>query len=181
MGTRALIKVFDVDGEEICTIYTQTDGYPDGWMLDVARFLSERKLVNGFNKYDVVNGMNDLVAQIVTLLKLKDFEVLKHYIMKKKSEYFHNDPSDEVHGMILAGGIYVMPAGTKDVDEEWVYHIKPDDAYVSAMKGGCLFGVEGGIIIEVYRPIEMFNSSNGLKLVWKGTPKEYVDEFGSKE
>lgn len=181
MGTRALIKIQDVDGEEICTIYTQYDGYPDGVMLDVARFLATRDLVNGITKYDVINGMDDLAAQVITLLKLKHYECIHPFIKDEESVWLYNRSSDPIHKMILAGTIYVMRAGTRDVDEEWVYVIKPDVTYKRLFEEVSFNGAGSKVVIEVYRPIKMFNSSNGLKLIWSGYPEEYVKEFGSKE
>ena len=35
MGTRALFIPYDWSGKEICVIYTQCDGYPDGVPLYV--------------------------------------------------------------------------------------------------------------------------------------------------
>ncbi|MEM3387760.1 MAG: hypothetical protein QXN08_08865 [Nitrososphaerales archaeon] len=171
MGTRSLIKIFDIDGKEICTIYTQNDGYPKGWMLDIVRFLSKRKLVNGFRYYDEINGMDDLATQVITFLKLKYYEILKKFIRKKEDMYFRNKVRDKIHKMILAGGIYLMPPGSRGFDEEWIYHIKPNDKYVKDMKSD-KFTVEGGIIIEVYKV-----DGTDVKLVWKGTPTAYVNTF----
>lgn len=177
MGTRCLIKVQNLDGKEIVTIYTQHDGYPDGWMLEVARFLSMRKMVNGIQYYDVINGMEDLASQIITLLKLRCAGISKEALGERYDGYFMNrDYDDPVYKMIVAGGVYVHPAGDMDLDEEWVYYIKPDEEYAKSFYN--IFGeVKGGVIIEVYKPRNGFASSSGLELVWKGTPEEYVKEF----
>ena len=122
MGTRALIKPLDIYGKPICTIYTQYDGYPDGVPLDVAKYLSKRKLVNGIGMgehFKVVNGMDDLTAQIIAYLKQIATETMRRV---EKGEGF------------TAGTIYVMPPEAKDVDEEYIYYIYPDPEYAELMK-----------------------------------------------
>jgi len=124
MGTRALIKPLDIYGKPICTIYTQFDGYPDGVPLDVAKYLARRKLVNGIGMeehFKVVNGMDDLTAQIIAFLKIKHTEIMKRYTKEKGDG-------------LAAGTIYVMPPEAKDVDEEYIYYIYPDPEYAELMK-----------------------------------------------
>jgi len=122
MGTRALIKPLDIYGKPICTIYTQYDGYPDGVPLGVAKYLADRKLVNGIRSgehFKVVNGMDDLTAQIIAFLKINHTEIMSRY---------------EKGDGLAAGTIYVMPPDTKDVDEEYIYYIYPDPEYSELMK-----------------------------------------------
>lgn len=120
MGTRALFKIYDERNKEICTIYVQHDGYPDGWGLDVANFLSSKEMVNGIppEKYGkVFNGMEDLTAQLITWMKLRISRMHKELLIQLKEPV----PKEE----ILAGSVYVYPPGTKNVWEEYVYHIYP--------------------------------------------------------
>lgn len=167
MGTRSLIRIYDHDETEIATIYTHTDGYPNGWMLEVARFLASRRFVKGIMHYDTINGIGDLVAQVITLLKLKFYESVKDIAL------LQNKPSDEVHGMILAGCIYAMPPGTEDVLEEWEYRIKPDENFRKLLDLPTPMNLHANVIIEVYKV-----EDNNRELVWKGTPQEYLEKFG---
>jgi len=163
MTTKSLIKVFDVDGSEIATIYTQADGYPEGWMYTVAEFLSSRRLVNGFSEYNEINGMDDLVAQIVTLMKLKHYEVVSEYRELK---------GEGIDRMIVTGGIYVMAGGISGIGEEWVYHIKPNKAYIRACRTTLSNNERSGVIIEVYKVAD-----GNLQKVWRGTPKKYLEKY----
>jgi hypothetical protein len=49
MGTRSLTIFQENDNKEICVMYRQFDGYPDGHGEELARFLSGFTMVNGFN------------------------------------------------------------------------------------------------------------------------------------
>ena len=127
MGTRALFIPINEWGEEICVIYTQFDGYPSGLPLLVARFLSKRRLVNAIpagKDFEVINGMNDLVAQVVTLLKI----AITH------SCHSLSDIRRSSDVPITAGTIYVMPPGTRNIWEEYRYYIYPDDRYAELCK-----------------------------------------------
>ena len=97
MGTRALIRVFD-DAEsttELVCIYRQFDGYVDGLGADIAEVLRGKSFVNGMSGgHAVFNGMGCFAAQLIRDLK-----------------------GDR------PGNVYVYPAGSKDVGEEYVYEI----------------------------------------------------------
>lgn len=74
MGTPAMTTVYDEDGAEICTIYTQCDGYPREHGKELAEFLVGRMLVRGYGATDhgkVSNGMEELAAQLLTELKCR--------------------------------------------------------------------------------------------------------------
>jgi len=71
MGTRSETAIFD-GMEEICRIYRQHDGYPDGHGLELAK-LCNVQVVNGYGG-DMkagthANGMGCLAAQIIKGLK----------------------------------------------------------------------------------------------------------------
>ena len=147
MGTRALFKIIDEEGKEICTIYTQFDGYPDGVPLEVVEFIKSKRITNGIplDAYDeVFNGMDDLAAQVIAFLKLNHSKWLREELAKKK----------EVKSEIMAGTIYVMPPGTRDVWEEYVYVLKPCGETVQ---------------IEAY---EVDGEKD--KLIFRGKPEEYL-------
>lgn len=81
MGTRSTYRVIetwkDDTGKEkkqnICLLYLQYDGYPEGHPLQTAEWLNSGKVVNGLGINDkdklVFNGAGCLAAQLVTLHK----------------------------------------------------------------------------------------------------------------
>jgi hypothetical protein len=95
MGTRCLTVFKNDKDKEICVMYRQFDGYPNGHGVELANFLSGGKLCNGITgKEDkCFNGMEDLVAQVIS--------------------HFKNEP----------GGFYIHPAGTRDIWEEYIYTV----------------------------------------------------------
>ena len=102
MGTRSLTVINDEwDNEEICVLYRQYDGYPEGHGTDLLNFLKNMNLVNGINskniKLRISNGMDCLAAQIVA-----------HF--KQQPGYF-----------------YLQSTGTRDVGEEYIYTIYTKD------------------------------------------------------
>lgn len=96
MGTRSLTRLYNDNKEEICILYRQFDGYPEGHGTELAEFLQGFRIVNGYNSDDkgkVANGAYCLAAQIIS-----------HF---KKG----------------VGGFYLFPSGTDGMDEEWVYEV----------------------------------------------------------
>jgi hypothetical protein len=104
MGTRSLTHVFDDRGSgdpgderPLVTIYRQMDGYPSGHGEDLAAILRGRRIVNGIGagmtSDNASNGMGCLAATIIGKLKADS-------------------------GI---GGIYLMPAGSEDHGEDYVY------------------------------------------------------------
>ncbi len=84
MGTRSLTRVIPrqkglsyQDGHKhpekaVVNIYRQYDGYPDGLGLELAEFLSDFTIVDGFklgDKSRIANGAGCLAAQLVAYLK----------------------------------------------------------------------------------------------------------------
>lgn len=97
MGTRSLTRFQEADGDEICVMYRQMDGYPSGHGKDLADFLSGFKIVNGIGseKGKIANGMGCLTAQTIA------------------------------HFKTGVGSFYIHKADTKDCGEEYTYTIKP--------------------------------------------------------
>lgn len=103
MGTRSITKVYNDEGKPICTIYRHMDGYPSGHGQVLADWLSQKTIVNGIGSAwpgkdegkQQANGMGDLAAQLVCYLK---------------------SGSD-------VGGIYLHPPNTKDLGQDYSYHI----------------------------------------------------------
>ena len=104
MGTRSLTVFYDDhDGGEICVVYRQLDGYPEGHGKDLLGILEDMEIVNGFSPVmragSHANGMRCLTAQVIQRLK----------------------------GESGIGGIYVHPAKTRGCGEEYVYHVRNDN------------------------------------------------------
>ncbi len=67
MGTRSIIK-FQEDGNDICAIYQQFDGYPECVGNALFKFLDNISIVNGIRLGEtkrVANGVGCLAAQFI--------------------------------------------------------------------------------------------------------------------
>ena len=100
MGTRSITHIKE-DGKTLVTIYRQYDGYPEGMGLDLAEFLVDITVVNGFGG-DMkagthANGMGCLAAQLIAHLK-----------------------EDQL------GNVYIAPPDANDMWEEYTYKVKLD-------------------------------------------------------
>jgi len=71
MGTSAAIRILD-ENQEIARIYCQSDGYPDGYGVDLAEIV-DKTIVNGIgvgmDEETHANGMSCLAATVVAKLK----------------------------------------------------------------------------------------------------------------
>lgn len=108
MGTRSLTTFISTWKDEktekrkevkIVTMYRQYDGYPSGHGLELAQFIAQGKMVNGFgaNPELVFNGLGCLAAQVVA--------------------HFKNGP----------GNIYLHRGGTTNRWEEYRYEVIFDE------------------------------------------------------
>ncbi|OIO62190.1 hypothetical protein AUJ83_03420 [Candidatus Woesearchaeota archaeon CG1_02_33_12] len=137
MSTRALVRFVNKEGKNVATIYKHFDGYPEGFGLDLANFLSDMVIVegidlvhrghvaNGFvHKGHVADGMECLAAQVVAFFK---------------------------QGV---GDVYLYPSDTleSDTDVNYVYIIKD--------KG------DGDILFIVYNGSRVLFSGNPLGLFY---------------
>lgn len=97
MGTRSVTIILEGNAE-LCRIYRQHDGYPEGHGVELARICAGRTMVNGFSdKKKQANGMGCLAALVVSALKGDD-----------------------------AGGIYLEAPGGEIGDWiEYVYTLRP--------------------------------------------------------
>lgn len=105
MGTRSLvhIKNGDFSSQTLVTIYRQFDGYPEGMGQRLFAILNEgkTKILNGYGNDKVpeaFNGMGCMSAYIIEHLKESRI-----------------------------GNVYIYPADSKDVGEEWTYTIYQDN------------------------------------------------------
>lgn len=108
MGTRSLTVITDIwknkeekVKKEICVIYRQYDGYLNGHGMELYDKLKGMDIVNGLGIRDenkrVANGMSCLAAQVIK--ELKD----------------------------APGNIYLYPAGERNMGEEFIYYLYPEN------------------------------------------------------
>lgn len=72
MGTRSVTIILD-GNQELCRIYRQYDGYPEGHGVELADICVKRTLVNGFSSPKTqANGIGCLAALIISGLKGDD-------------------------------------------------------------------------------------------------------------
>ena len=75
MGTRSTVKFYSEFGqdESVLCIYNQFDGYIEGIGHDLANFLKDKKVIDGYNGETMeggyANGMGCLAAQYVAAMK----------------------------------------------------------------------------------------------------------------
>jgi hypothetical protein len=137
MGTRSTYRIVSIrkdekqeiiERDDIALIYMQYDGYPSGHPSDVAEFLSQGRLVNGFgsNETDLVfNGAGCLAARLVDKLK--------------------NDKH---------GNCYLYPLKDRGtLSEDYLYDI---------------------VVDETNKSIEMIMHNSDIKIVFQGTPEEFL-------
>lgn len=134
MGTRSLTHIYETEENQsfpspalaklkpLLTIYRQMDGYPSGMGAELADYLAQFKVVNGFDLLNktskVANGAGCLAAQLVGFLK--DGQT---------------------------GGIYIYPSASKNCGEDYVYKIfvTTDKIFIQ------VFEVHGGWEDKPYR------------------------------
>jgi len=120
MGTRSLTVMHESrsNHQEIAVLYRQMDGYPSVHGQELKDFLSgitlQKSVTPGQDKHAFANGGDCLAAQIVS--------------------YFKDG----------AGGFYLHPAGTRNLDEEYTYFVyptvgKPTRLKVQAHDGTIIF------------------------------------------
>ena len=130
MGTRSLTVFVDNSHDkpkELGVLYRQFDGYPSGHGADLANFLDQFILKNGYagtEKWDekVANGPECLWAQIVSYFKVQ--------FQKEQAQRLIRKPEQNT----TIGNFYLHAAGTRDYGEEWIYTI-----YYNGTSTGGLF------------------------------------------
>ncbi|MBU2018198.1 MAG: hypothetical protein KJ941_01020 [Bacteroidetes bacterium] len=118
MGTRSLTLIKNENGDTICNMYRQYDGYPSGHGAELAAFLQTGELVNGFGTEPTFafNGMGCLAASLV-----------KHF-------------KDGI------GNIYLEPPDARDCGEEYIYTVYLKDGKICLkVEAGAMtaFGLPG--------------------------------------
>jgi len=94
MGTRAVTIIKNENGDNICNLYKQYDGYPSEHGRELVEFLSDIVIVTGLDaseEENIANGMGCLAAQIIA--------------------HFKNTP----------GGFYIYPVDQPDQGQDYTY------------------------------------------------------------
>jgi hypothetical protein len=121
MGTRSLTVFLDDEQSEIAVLYRQFDGYPSGHGKDLAEILAGVPVVNGFGNEQCFNGAHDLAVQVICALKARQInEALDHREHLAKGGF-----ERLMDKSIGVGGLYLYPAKTRNMDEEYVYRVRP--------------------------------------------------------
>jgi hypothetical protein len=121
MGTRSLTVIENGNGTEICVLYRQYDGYLLGHGQDLALFLKNKVITNGFglnDGRDIANGMSNLAVQLITYLA----KAMVEEDSKLADELGHKNLT---FGQCV-GQYYLHPAGTRHISEEYIYTIYED-------------------------------------------------------
>lgn len=162
MGTRSLTLVLDEEGNEICVLYRQYDGYPTGHGAELKQFLQGFSVVNGlgFDKpTKIANGMGCLAAQLIANFKMEP------------------------------GGFYMYSPGTRDCGEEYIYTVylpnspvtTPSDLRLKIQAGAVTFfglpGTKQSNMPVIYDgPIEDFDPEV-VEQGWSNRQEEPVNDF----
>jgi hypothetical protein len=164
MSTRSLTVIKNKDGDEICVLYRQMDGYLEGHGQDLALFLKNKVITNGYGPNeprDIANGMENLAVQLIAHLanaKVVDEKATTAKIFPGWSTFEQ-----------CVGQFYLYPANTRNYGEEYVYTIYED--WVKNPEGGvCLRTVDDatGEVLTDGAPIETINKVNEFLLAEKG-------------
>ena len=131
MGTRSLTVFVDGDDEEIVVMYRHLDGYIEWYGKRLCAYLEL------FESENSANGMACLSAQTIMHFKSNienpDYDAPRVYDEEKG--YMKSPIKEGAH----EGGIYLYPAGTREVGEEYIYVVKggkKNSIYLSAYKAG---------------------------------------------
>jgi len=134
MGTRALVKFIE-DKKTLVTLYRQYDGYPTGLGQDLLNSLNKGKvtITNGYGSKDTspaaFNGIGCLAAYLVG--------VLKHRLDR---------PNEKGNSI---GNVYLMPANTKNVGEEFIYTLSTIDGKLFIEINGYGKVIYNGLLSEM--------------------------------
>jgi len=140
MGTRGLTAFVDENDEEIVVMYRQYDAYIDWYGLRLCQYLeSFEKIVNG------IGGETTKIANGVACLSA---QTIMHFKGKIENRDYNNRVFNPANGRVESavikgnheGGVYLYPAGTRDVGEQYLYVVKCDvkkGIHLAAYLSGC--------------------------------------------
>lgn len=113
MGTRSLTYIYDNNGQVLCVLYLQFDGYLDGYGADLAKFLSHYKLVNEAGKPVCIMDMGDVAVKLIC-----NFSDKFGYagMISPSSRYYH---CQEWEYHVYCDKIRVVEIGNKEREVSW--------------------------------------------------------------
>lgn len=158
MGTRSLTLFFKKGGKTpfVC-MYRQFDGYLNGHGKDLAKFLLQRKRVNGIGDEtaeDAANGIGCLAAQCVAYFKTGRY-------------YDDQTPVGGKVGNIRIGDIYLQEY-TPDGWQEYEYEVRADNAETPTGEPP----KDAGWVLTAYSFLSI-----GRKKLFEGTPQEFLEKL----
>ena len=127
MGTRStyrIIEKHEKQEDQLALVYVQYDGYPEGHPLEIAKWLSEATVVNGFNSNTpalAFNGAGCLAARMIG--RLKDDRIGNVYMYP-----FHNrgnSGEDYMYDIVVEGQTINMIA--YDYNNEKIFEGNPQE------------------------------------------------------
>jgi hypothetical protein len=132
MGTRSKTTVFDERNKPILSFYRQLDGYFEGHGEDLAKFLENRKIVNGYGLKDseaakVSNGMSCLAASLIAHFK-KDIGGIYITSHDDDQEYNYDIRYVELPNQPDFGGFARISLVGKGYDETMKFKLYEDEA-----------------------------------------------------
>ncbi len=104
MGTRGIVTVKDEDYNSIIQMYTQYDGYFDGFGKDLAEYLSTVSICNGYSTQKApewANGFGCLAAQLVVKFKEGIGGIYLLSTEKESEQYYNYEICPDNKGQIL--------------------------------------------------------------------------------
>lgn len=129
MSTPSLTIVYDTEdiAKEICVIYIHWAGGLEHHGYDLVDYLCNKKIVNGISchaeeRKEAFNGMNCLCAFLI-----KEFKQ-------------------------CIGSLYIYPAGTRDLGEEYIYHVRGKYGDECATVTVDVLTEDGNTTIELLNP-----------------------------
>ena len=172
MGTRSLthFKDGDIDSTTLMTMYRQFDGYPRGHGRDIAGFMSNKIVYNGYpiTAYHDFNGMGDVAAQVIAHLKTMNYPIIEKEAIDG-SMYLTTDRMVEPnYTEPRIGNAYIVEPDATDQGEEYVYTVYLEPYPDEETEG------EGGIFIKVEDTYEN-------KTLFDGSIEDALREFPTLE
>jgi hypothetical protein len=147
----------------LAKLYRQMDGYPTGQGRDIAEFLANKKLVNGYTSIDEevgnFNGMGELAVRLMAHLKKVQAE--QNNVWRKEKNKKELAPEDTI------GSFDLVPIGDTDFGQEWEYTIEPK--VVRPLPQG-VREKPLDILLTVF-------SKCKNEVIFKGNPKKFLKEL----
>lgn len=180
MGTRSIthFKVGDIDSTTLVSMYRQFDGYPRGHGRDIAGFMSNKIVYNGYpmTAYHDFNGMGDVAAQVIAHLKTMNYPIVEREALDG-SMYLTTDRMVEPsYTEPRIGNARIVEPNATDHGEEYVYTVYlesyPDEETYE--RGTFPTEGTGGIFIKVEDTYEN-------KTLFDGSIEDALREFPTLE